>query len=120
VDTPRPQVRKLAPEDVQSLGVGTIVGWDADGLMTNVRWQDGSVEYCCTGFGGRFFLVLHIELCLPAPQPPPPPVLNSAICDCLSLNVSVSLELVTGWIDSSISEPTSSLLFPLPRPRRHP
>ena len=23
--------------------------------------QDGSVEYCCTGFGGRFFLVLHIE-----------------------------------------------------------
>ena len=24
-------------------GIGTIVGWDADGLMTNVRWQVASV-----------------------------------------------------------------------------
>ncbi|KAJ1488240.1 hypothetical protein T484DRAFT_1784013, partial [Baffinella frigidus] len=55
------EVKKLTPEDVADLGIGTIVGWDADGLMTNVRWQDGSVEYCCTGFGGRFFLVLHKE-----------------------------------------------------------
>ena len=32
-------MKKLTAEDVADLGIGTIVGWDADGLMTNVRWQ---------------------------------------------------------------------------------
>ena len=39
VDFWRGQVKKLTAEEVADLGIGTIVGWDADGLMTHVRWQ---------------------------------------------------------------------------------
>jgi len=35
----------LTAEDVADLGIGTIVGWDADGLMTNVRWQVMSLPF---------------------------------------------------------------------------
>jgi hypothetical protein len=46
------------PEDPNPKYVGTIVDFDPDGLMTNVLWPDGSVEYCCTGYSNKFFLAL--------------------------------------------------------------
>eukprot|EP00961_Rhodomonas_salina_P112489 1513596-Rhodomonas_salina.2 len=52
------QAKKITKDATTSKGIGTVVDWDPDGLMTHVRWQDGSVEYCCTGFSGFYFLAL--------------------------------------------------------------
>lgn len=46
------------PENPNPKYIGTVVECDPDGLMTNVKWQDGSVEYCCTGYSKKYFLAL--------------------------------------------------------------
>jgi len=52
--------KELDPEDVESKGTGTVIGWDPDGLMTDVRWEDGETEYCCTGFNRLYHLALKL------------------------------------------------------------
>jgi Ca2+-binding EF-hand superfamily protein len=52
--------KKLDPEDVENKGTGTVIDWDPDGMMTDVRWENGETEYCCTGFNRLYYLALKI------------------------------------------------------------
>jgi hypothetical protein len=57
-------VKKISREEsegVRNKRSGVVTEVDPDGLMTNVQWEDGSVEYCCTGYSNLYFLALvHI------------------------------------------------------------
>jgi hypothetical protein len=46
-------------EEVAERGIGKVIGWDPDGLMTDVLWEDGSTEYCCTGYNRMYHLALY-------------------------------------------------------------
>uniref|UniRef100_A0A6U6BJL2 EF-hand domain-containing protein n=1 Tax=Guillardia theta TaxID=55529 RepID=A0A6U6BJL2_GUITH len=52
---------KLLAEENLDKRVGVVVGWDSNAQTTIVKWEDGTIEYCCTGFSKLFFLKLAEE-----------------------------------------------------------
>ena len=52
--------KDLEVGEIREKGTGTVIGWDPDGLMTDVQWEDGTTEYCCTGYNRLYYLALKI------------------------------------------------------------
>jgi hypothetical protein len=52
--------KDLEEGEIGEKGTGTVIGWDPDGLMTDVQWEDGTTEYCCTGYNRLYYLALKI------------------------------------------------------------
>jgi hypothetical protein len=53
---------------------------------------------------------------LRSPGPCSPPIFRSAICDCLSLNVSFSLHNLIGEVRRAAVHPAAATAAPLSRP----
>ena len=47
-------------KEILEKGTGVVTGWDPDGMMVDVLWENGEIEYCCTGFCHKFHLALKV------------------------------------------------------------
>ena len=52
--------KELEEDEIERKGTGTVLEWDPDGLMTDVQWENGTTEYCCTGFNRLYCLALKL------------------------------------------------------------